>query len=111
MPTGPGVLMWLGMIPILHCPGVTTPGQLAPKSFPPATATKSTARVMSRTGIPTVMQTVSAMPATADSMITSATHAGGTNTPDTYAAGDATASPTVAKPGTRVMSHTTLPGH
>ena len=30
MPTLPGKWIWPGMIPILHCPGVITPGQLGP---------------------------------------------------------------------------------
>ena len=32
MPILPGRWMWPGMIPILHSPGVITPGQLGPTS-------------------------------------------------------------------------------
>jgi len=32
MPTLPGMWMWPGMMPILHSPGVITPGQFGPTS-------------------------------------------------------------------------------
>ena len=110
IPTGPGVLMWLGMMPTLHCPGVTIPGQLAPSSWCPLRITNSRARIMSCTGISSVMHTVNSIPAAADSMIASAANAGGTKIPETSAPVAATASATVSKIGTPSWSLPPLPG-
>ena len=88
--------MWLGMMPILHCPGVTMPGQLAPSSRVPRSATKVVARTMSSTGMPSVTHTVRTTPDAAASMIASAANGGGTNTPATSAPVACTASATVS---------------
>ena len=110
MPTGPATLMWLGMIPTLHCSGVTMPGQFAPSSMTPCRCTSSVVRTMSCTGIPSVMHTVSATCAAAASMIASAANAGGTKTPATFAPVARTASLTVSKTGTPFCAPPPLPG-
>ncbi len=71
--------MWPGMIPILHSPGVITPGQFGPtrrvSGWPFSTFLT---RIMSSTGMPSVMHTMTRMPAAAASMIASAANGGGT---------------------------------
>ena len=59
MPTVPRRWMWPGMMPILHSPGVITPGQLGPisRDFEPDSARLTL--TMSSTGMPSVMQTIS----------------------------------------------------
>ena len=66
------------MMPILHSPGVITPGQLGPmrRVFEPASARFTS--TMSRTGMPSVMQTTSGIPASIASRIASAAKGGGT---------------------------------
>ncbi len=66
------------MMPILHSPGVMTPGQLGPTSRVPVSARKRLATTMSATGIPSVMQITNSMPAAAASMMASAANGGGT---------------------------------
>src|SRR5437762_2636426 len=66
------------MIPILHSPGVITPGQLGPIS---RVAEPSMARftlTMSSMGMPSVMQTTSGRPASTASRMESAANGGGT---------------------------------
>ena len=65
---------------------------------------------MSCTGMPSVMQIVSRIPAAADSMIASAAKGGGTKIPETSASVAATASATVSKMGTPSWSAPPLPG-
>ena len=68
------------MMPILHSPGVMMPGQLGPISARLRVA-RSSARLtltMSRVGMPSVMQTITAMPAAAASRMASAAPGGGT---------------------------------
>src|SRR2546423_261837 len=43
MPTDPGVVMWLGMMPTLASPTVASPGQFGPISLTPASTTKARA--------------------------------------------------------------------
>ena len=76
----PGLWMWPGMIPILHSPGVMTPGQFGPisRDFRRVLEEARCTRTMSSTGMPSVMQMTSAMPASAASMIASAANGGGT---------------------------------
>ncbi len=78
MPTWPGLWMWPGMMPILHSPGVMTPGQLGPmrRVFEPVE--RALHRTMSRTGMPSVMQTISGSSASIASRIASAAKGGGT---------------------------------
>ena len=54
------------------------PGQFGPSSRAPFSFTNGYTRVMSRTGTPSVMQTMSSTPASAASMIASAANSGGT---------------------------------
>ena len=65
-------------IPILHWPGVITPGQLGPISRVALSSSARFTRTMSSTGTPSVMHTTSGMPASAASRIASAAPAGGT---------------------------------
>ena len=78
MPTLPRRWMWPGMMPILHSPGVITPGQLGPisRDFEPDSARFTF--TMSSTGMPSVMQTMSAISASMASRIASAAKGGGT---------------------------------
>ncbi len=66
------------MMPILHSPGVMTPGQFGPTRRLAVSVTYRLAVTMSVTGMPSVMQTTSSMPASAASMIASAANGGGT---------------------------------
>src|SRR3954469_22241297 len=66
------------MMPILHSPGVMTPGQLGPMSCTPGLLwRKDLALIMSRTGMPSVMAQITLMPASAASMMPSAAKGGG----------------------------------
>lgn len=78
MPIRPGMWMWPGMIPILHCPGVITPGQLGPirRVFEPCSARLTL--TISSTGMPSVMHTTSGISASIASKIASAANAAGT---------------------------------
>ncbi len=78
MPTWPLAWMWPGMMPILHCSGVMTPGQLGPmrRVFEPVSARFTV--TMSSTGMPSVMQTTSGSAASIASRIASAAKGGGT---------------------------------
>jgi len=78
MPTLPGLKMLAGMMPILHSPAVTMPGQLGPirRDFEPERARFTL--IMSCTGMPSVMQTMSGISASIASMIASAAPGGGT---------------------------------
>src|SRR6266540_3452763 len=88
-----------GMIPILHSPGVMIPGQLGPimRTAVPApffSKRNSFTRSMSFVGIPSVMQTTTATPASAASTIASAAKGGGTKIIVALAAVAATAAGT-----------------
>ncbi|GJD74578.1 hypothetical protein CFIICLFH_2812 [Methylobacterium goesingense] len=78
MPTEPGLKMLAGMMPILHAPAVTMPGQFGPtrRDFEPSRARLT--RTMSSTGMPSVMQTMSGTSAWIASQIASAAPGGGT---------------------------------
>ncbi len=67
-----------GMMPILHSSGVMTPGQFGPirRDCDPASARLT--RIMSSTGMPSVMQTISGICASMASRIESAANGGGT---------------------------------
>ena len=77
-PTLPGLWIGPGMMPILHSPGVMMPGQLGPISRAPRLSTTIFASSMSSAGMPSVMQTISPMPASAASMIESLQNGAGT---------------------------------
>ena len=78
MPTLPFLKMLPGMMPILHSPGVRTPGQFGPisRDFEPVSARLTL--TMSRTGMPSVMATISGTSASIASRIESAAKGGGT---------------------------------
>src|SRR5580704_2493687 len=80
MPTLPGLKILPGMMPILHSPAVITPGQFGPINldFEPQRARLTL--IMSATGIPSVMQTISGISVSIASEIASAAAAGGTYT-------------------------------
>jgi len=78
MPTLPRLWIWPGMMPILHSPGVMTPGQLGPinRDLEPDSARLTL--TMSSTGMPSVMQTISGISASIASRMASAAKGGGT---------------------------------
>ena len=77
-PTEPFEKMLPGMMPILHSPGVSTPGQFGPirRDLEPDSARLTL--TMSSTGMPSVMQTISGTSASIASRIESAAKGGGT---------------------------------
>src|SRR5690606_25226403 len=68
-----------GKMPTSACPGVMRPGQLGPMRRTPFCRTNCTASIMSCTGMPSVMQTMSSMPLSAASRTASAAYAAGTD--------------------------------
>ncbi len=70
--------MLAGMMPIFDSPAVTMPGQFGPtrRDFEPSS--ERLTRTMSRTGMPSVMQTISGISASIASQIASAAPGGGT---------------------------------
>ena len=66
------------MMPILHWPGVITPGQFGPTSREAEPSSARLTRTMSSTGMPSVMQTISGTSASIASRIASAANAAGT---------------------------------
>ena len=78
MPTEPWRKMLAGMMPIFDSPAVTMPGQFGPtrRDFEPSSARFT--RTMSSTGMPSVMHTTKASPASTASRIASAANGGGT---------------------------------
>ena len=88
------------MMPILHCPGVMTPGQFGPTSRHAGLRLQEPlGRAMSRTGMPSVMATMSAMPASAASMMASAAPGGRHEDHARVGPGRLTASATVLNTG------------
>src|SRR5918994_2132224 len=65
------------MIPILHSPGVITPGQLGPISLVGLPARYRLVLIMSATGMPSVMATTRSRPEAVASMMASAAKGGG----------------------------------
>ncbi len=94
-----------GIIPILALPGDISPGQLGPISLTPFPFIELYTAIISRAGIPSVMHTISLIPAFAASKIASAANAGGTNIADASAFTACTASATVLNIGTFVFSN------
>ena len=90
-PTGPGVVIAAGMMPIRHCSGVTAPGQFGPSSVIPDPEMAFFARAMSAAGIPSVMHTARRRPPAAASRTASAAPAGGTKITEASAPVAATA--------------------
>jgi hypothetical protein len=100
MPIRPSLQMCPGMMPALACPAVMMPGQFGPTRRVCGCSWRNViARIMSRTGIPSVMHTTSASPESAASIIASAAKAGGTKMTDALAPVPSTASRTVSKIG------------
>src|SRR5512133_1139025 len=106
----PFLWMWPGIMPTLHSPGVITPGQLAPTMRVLQPFSMALTGTMSRTGMPSVMQTDSSMPASAASRMASAAQGGGTKIIETLAWVYVTASATVLKTGIPSMWMPPLPG-
>ena len=100
MPMRPGLWMCPGMMPILHCPGVITPGQLGPMSLTAVPARARLTFTMSFIGMPSVMQTMSGIPPAAASRMASAAKAGGTKMTLTFGRASFTACATVSNTGT-----------
>ncbi len=86
---------------MLHLPGLMMPGQLGPSSWVPGNSStrRLYATASSWAGMPSVMQTMKAMPASAASTMASAAPRGGTEMNDAVAPVSRTASATEAKTG------------
>ena len=91
--------MLCGMMPALPLPGEMIPGQFGPMSRAGLLSRNSSALIMSIVGMPSVMHTIRARPASADSMIASAANGGGTKITEALAPVCSTASATVLKMG------------
>ena len=98
------------MMPILHLPGEMMPGQLGPISRDFLVFRNSQVLTMSSAGMPSVMQTMSGMPASAASMMASAAPGGGTKITVALAPVLSTASLTVLKMGQPSCVVPPLPG-
>ena len=70
--------MCAGIIPILHSSGVIIPGQLGPNSLDFEPFNLSLTFIMSITGIPSVIQTISSISLSMASNIALAAYGGGT---------------------------------
>ena len=77
-PTEPFEKMLPGMMPILHSPGVSTPGQFGPISSDLEPLSARLTLTMSSTGMPSVIVTISGISASIASRIESAAKGGGT---------------------------------
>ena len=77
-PTEPLEKMLPGMMPILHSPGVSTPGQFGPISRDLEPDSARLTLTMSSTGMPSVIATISGTSASIASRIESAAKGGGT---------------------------------
>ena len=77
-PMRPFLWMCPGMMPIFSSSGVMTPGQFGPSSSVFLPCIRSRVRIMSRTGMPSVMQTTRSSPASTASSIAAAANGGGT---------------------------------
>ena len=98
------------MIPTFASPGVMTPGQFGPIIRQPASATARLTRASSRAGMPSVMQTISGILASAASSTASAANGGGTKIMVALAPVRATASATVSNTGIPSTSVPPRPG-
>ena len=87
------------MIPTFASPAVITPGQFGPIKRQSLSLIYSFTAIISFVGIPSVMQIITLIPASAASIMASAANAGGTKIIDTLAAVFATASATVLNTG------------
>src|SRR6266511_206982 len=111
MPMRPSLQMFPGMMPTFALPGEMRPGQFGPtRRVAGRSFKKVIARIMSSVGMPSVMQTTSARPASAASMMASAAKGGGTKITDALASVWFTASCTVSKIGHSSCVVPPLPG-
>ena len=99
-----------GMMPTLHFPGEMMPGQFGPISRERFPRRYSQARTMSITGMPSVMQTIRGMPASAASITASAANGGGTKIMVTLARVSRNACSTVLNTGQPSCIMPPLPG-
>ncbi len=88
-----------GIIPTFAWSALITPGQFGPIIVQSLSFKYSFTLTISLTGIPSVIVTITLMPASAASMIASAANAGGTNMIETLAPASLTASDTVLNTG------------
>ena len=96
----PGLKMNPGMMPTLASPAVMTPGQFGPTKVHPGRVSRCALTfTISATGMPSVMQMITLIPASAASKIASAAKAGGTNKMLVSAPACCTASSTVLNTG------------
>jgi len=79
----PGLWIKPGIMPTLASPGVITPGQLGPIKRQSLSDKYDLTCTISCTGIPSVIHTISLIPASAASIIASAANGGGTKIIDT----------------------------
>src|SRR5487761_1725331 len=98
------------MMPILHFPGEMIPGQLGPIRRELECFNFSQTRTMSSVGMPSVMQTISGMPASSASRIASAANGGGTKMTVAFAPVFSTACRTVSNTGQPSWVVPPLPG-
>ena len=78
MPILPLRWMWPGMMPILISSGVMVPGQFGPRRTVLRPRIFARVRIMSRTGMPSVMQITRSRSASTASSIAAAAKGGGT---------------------------------
>ena len=97
-------------MPALARPAEISPGQLGPMRRMGLSARKANARIMSIVGMPSVMQTARASPASAASMTASAAPGGGTKMTEAFAPVALTASATVSNTGQPSCVVPPLPG-
>ena len=98
------------MMPILALPGEMTPGQLGPISRDFEVLSLAHTFTMSSVGMPSVMQTISGIPASSASRIASAANGGGTKIIVALAPVFSTASATVLNTGQPSCVVPPLPG-
>src|ERR1035437_4475561 len=110
MPTDPSLWMRPGMMPILALPGEMTPGQLGPISLDFEVLSLAQTLIMSSVGMPSVMQTISGIPASSASRMASAATGGGTQIIVALAPVFSTASATVLNTGQPSCLVPPLPG-
>ena len=90
-------------VAVLAAAGSDEPGTVRPDEAGFEPASMAFTRIMSLTGMPSVMQTTSSTPASTASRIASAAKAGGTKMAEAVAPVSRTASPTVSKIGTTLF--------
>src|SRR6185312_15422675 len=110
MPTEPCLWIRPGMMPILAMPGEITPGQLGPISRDFDAFSLAHTFTISSVGMPSVMQTISGIPASSASRMASAANGGGTKIIVALAPVFTTASATVLNTGQSSCVVPPLPG-